>query len=137
MSEGNDRQTHAQRANQNHTADVLDLHTLHALLLLLVQCPWAKLETITTRLRDASSLHEKAKRAAVPFGRRPFLGQNGGAASVGGATPSTKVLILYLIDLQLVVRVRGDHEPFRLNSQQIIVPHHSCDLLAVHLHPSA
>src|SRR5277367_3425112 len=41
------------------------------------------------------------------------------------------------LDLPLVVRVRGDHEPLRLNGQQIIVPHHSCHLLAAHLYAAA
>src|SRR5467141_1863035 len=34
-------------------------------------------------------------------------------------------------------RIRSDNESFRLNGQQIIVPHHPCHLLAVHLHASA
>src|SRR5262245_26375351 len=34
-------------------------------------------------------------------------------------------------------RIRSDHEPFWLDGQQIIVPHHPCHLLAIHLHASA
>jgi hypothetical protein len=34
-------------------------------------------------------------------------------------------------------RIRSDDEPFRLNGQQIIVPHHACHPLAVHLYASA
>jgi hypothetical protein len=33
--------------------------------------------------------------------------------------------------------IRSDDEPLRLQGQQIIVPHHPCHPLAVHLHTSA
>jgi hypothetical protein len=33
-------------------------------------------------------------------------------------------------------RIRRDGEPFRLNGQQIIVPHHPGHLFPVHLHAS-